>query len=121
MGTDARVSGVWQALQALGEGLTQAFGSPVPGDPEDQLKSHVRPFIEQSCAALGFPIVAKTESRYAKVGGRPDLGIDVRGALSGHIERHAWLPISYPWYFKLVGWGTVTLGVVAITGIVKRE
>ena len=89
MGTDARVSGVWQALQALGEGLTQAFGSPVAGDPEDQLKSHVRPFIEQCGAALGFPIVAKTESRYAEVGGRPDLGIDVRGALSGHIELKA--------------------------------
>ena len=63
MGTDARVAGVWQALGALGEGLTQAFGSPVAGDPEDQLKSHVRPFIEQCGTALGFPIVAKTESR----------------------------------------------------------
>ena len=89
MAADARVQGVWQALGVLGAGLTQAFDSPVPGDPEDQLKSHVRPCIEQCGKALGFPIVAKTESRYADVGGRPDLGIDVHGALCGHIELKA--------------------------------
>ena len=89
MGTDARVAGVWRALGVFGAGLTQAFDSPVAGDPEDQLKSHVRPFIEQCGKALRFPIVAKTESRYAEVGGRPDLGIDVRGALCGHIELKA--------------------------------
>ena len=89
MGADARVEGVWRALGALGAGLTQAFASPVAGDPEDQLKSHVRPFIEQCGQALGFPVVAKTESRYAEVGGRPDLGIDVGGALCGHVELKA--------------------------------
>ena len=89
MAADARAEGVWRALGALGAGLTQAFASPVAGDPEDQLKSHVRPFIEQCGQALGFPVVAKTESRYAEVGGRPDLGIDVGGALSGHIELKA--------------------------------
>ena len=89
MAADARVEGVWRALGVLGAGLSQAFGSPVAGDPEDQLKSHVRPFIEQCGKALGFPVVAKTESRYAEVGGRPDLGIDVRGALCGHIELKA--------------------------------
>lgn len=52
MATDARVAGVWQALQVLGAGLSQAFGRPVAGDPEDQLKSHVRPFIEQCGKAL---------------------------------------------------------------------
>ena len=85
----ARIEGVWRALGAFGAGLTQAFDSPVAGDPEDQLKSHVRPFIEQCGKALGFPVVAKTESRYADVGGRPDLGIDVRRALCGHIELKA--------------------------------
>lgn len=89
MAADARIEGVWRALGVFGAGLTQAFDSPVAGDPEDQLKSHVRPFIEQCGKALGFPIVAKTESRYAEVGGRPDLGIDVRGALCGHIELKA--------------------------------
>ena len=89
MAADAQVEDVWRALGVLGAGLTQAFDSPVAGDPEDQLKSHVRPFIEQCGKALGFPVVAKTESRYADVGGRPDLGIDVRGALCGHIELKA--------------------------------
>ena len=89
MPSDARVERVLQALGAFGAGLTQAFDSPVAGDPEDQLKSHVRPFIEQCGQALGLPVVAKTESRYAEVGGRPDLGIDVGGALCGHIELKA--------------------------------
>ena len=89
MAADAQVEDVWRALGVLGAGLTQAFDSSVAGDPEDQLKSHVRPFIEQCGKALGFPVVAKTESRYADVGGRPDLGIDVRGALCGHIELKA--------------------------------
>ena len=89
MGTDARVAGVWRALGALGAGLTQAFDSLVPGDPEDQLKSYMRPFIQQCGEALGFPIVAKTESRYAEVGGRPDFGIGVHELLSGHIELKA--------------------------------
>ena len=89
MGTDARVVGVWRALGALGAGLTQAFDSPVAGDPEDQLKSHVRPFIEQCGKALGFAVVAKPESRYAEVGGRPDMGIDLNRALCGHIELKA--------------------------------
>ena len=84
-GAEARVAAVWRALGALGAGLTQAFGSSLAGDREDQLKSHVRPFIEQCGAALGFPVVAKTESRYAPVGGRPDPGNrPARGAGRSH-------------------------------------
>ena len=90
MALEAQVAGVRSALAALGERLTRAFASPVAGDPEDQLKSHVRPFIERCGESLGFvPIVVKTESRYVEVAGRPDLGIDVRGALTGHIELKA--------------------------------
>ncbi len=88
--SDRQADRVHAALRNLGQGLTQAFDSPVPGDPEDQLKSHLRPFIERCGQALGFvPIVAKTESRYAEVGGRPDLGIAVRAALTGHMELKA--------------------------------
>ena len=89
MAANARVEGVWRALGVFGAGLTQAFDSPVPGDPEDQLKLNVQPLIVQCGEALGFPILAKSESRYAEVGGRPDFGIGVHKLLSGHIELKA--------------------------------
>ena len=88
--SDRQADGVHRALRTLAQGLTQAFDSLVPGDAEDQLKSHLRPFIETAAAALGFmPVVVKTESRVADVGGRPDLGVDLRGALTGHMELKA--------------------------------
>ncbi len=33
----------------------------------------------------------------------------------------AWLVMAFLWFLKLVGWGTVTMAVAALTGIVKRE
>ena len=33
----------------------------------------------------------------------------------------AWLVISYLWFLKLVGWGTITLALAAVTRIVQRE
>ena len=33
----------------------------------------------------------------------------------------AWLVMVYLWFLKLVGWGTVTLALAAVTGVVKRE
>ena len=88
--TDRQAEGVHRALRNLGQVLTQAFDSPVPGDPEDQLKSHLRPFIEHAAAALGrLGVVVKTESRVPDVHGRPDLGVGVRGVLTGHIELKA--------------------------------
>jgi len=89
MATDARVAGVWEELQAFGAGLTKAFCSPVAGDPEDQLKLGVQQLIVQCGGVLGFDILAKPESRYAEVGGRPDFGIGVNKLLSGHVELKA--------------------------------
>ncbi len=88
--SDRQADRVHRALRNLGQVLTQAFDSPVPGDPEDQLKSHLRPFIEHAAAALGrLGVVVKTESRVIDVHGRPDLGVGVRGVLTGHIELKA--------------------------------
>ncbi len=33
----------------------------------------------------------------------------------------AWLVVSYLWFLKLIGWGTVTLALAAVTRIVQRE
>ena len=51
-----------------------------------------------------------------------DLGIEsnwgVNTVAGGSL---AWLVLAYLWLLKLVGWGTVTLALAALTGIVKRE
>ena len=87
---DDQAAAVHRALQTLARNLTQAYASPIPGDPEDQLKSHVRPFVEAAGLALGhFDVIAKTESTAAEVHGRPDLGVGVRQVLTGHIELKA--------------------------------
>ena len=33
----------------------------------------------------------------------------------------AWLVMAFLWALKLVGWGTVTLALAALTGIVKWD
>ena len=85
-----QVAGVHRALRTLAQNLTQAFESLVPGDPEDQLKTHMQPFVVESGLALGrLGVVAKTESRVSDMRGRPDLGVGVQGVLTGHIELKA--------------------------------
>lgn len=86
--TDQQADHVHRALQDLARGLTDAFASPIPGDAEDQLKSHLRPFVEAAATALGSrDVVVKTESRVAH--GRPDLGVGRVSGLTGHIELKA--------------------------------
>ena len=81
---------VHRALRELARSLTEAFDSLLPGDAEDQLKSHMRPFVQAAAAALGFRgVVVKTESRVADVQGRPDLGVAVLNAPTGHMELKA--------------------------------
>lgn len=85
-----QAAAVHRALRTLARNLTQAYASPIPGDPEDQLKIHMQPFVVESGLALGrLGVVAKTESRVADVHGRPDLGVGVREVLTGHIELKA--------------------------------
>ena len=51
-----------------------------------------------------------------------DLGIESRwGIDTASGGSLAWLVLAYLWLLKLVGWGTVTLALAALTGIVKRE
>lgn len=90
MVTDQQADHVRRALQDLARGLTDSFASPIPGDAEDQLKSHLRPFVEAAATALGSrDVVVKTESRVAAVRGRPDFGVGRVSGLTGHIELKA--------------------------------
>ena len=51
-----------------------------------------------------------------------DLGIESRWVIdTARGGSLAWLVLVYLWLLKLVGWGTVTLALAALTGVVKRE
>ncbi len=51
-----------------------------------------------------------------------DLGVESRWTIdAANGGAFAWLVMAFLWTLKLVGWGTVTLAVAALTGIVKRE
>ena len=51
-----------------------------------------------------------------------DLGVESRWAVdTANGGWFAWLVMACLWFLKLVGWGTVTLALAAVTGIVKRE
>ncbi len=51
-----------------------------------------------------------------------DLGVESSWTIdtSGDSQR-AWLITWYLWFVKVVGWGTMTLALAALTGIVKRD
>ena len=51
-----------------------------------------------------------------------DLGVESRWTIdTANGGRFAWVVTWLLWSLKLVGWGTVTLALAALTGIVKRE
>ena len=51
-----------------------------------------------------------------------DLGVESHWMIdTSNNDAFAWLVMWFLWALKLVGWGTVTLALAALTGIVKRE
>ena len=51
-----------------------------------------------------------------------DLGIESRWTVdTANGGAFAWVVMWFLWSLKLVGWGTVTLALAALTGIVKRD
>ncbi len=51
-----------------------------------------------------------------------DLGVESRWTIdTANGGAFAWLVMAFLWTLKLVGWGTVTLALAALTGIVKRD
>ena len=51
-----------------------------------------------------------------------DLGVESRWTINtANGSAFAWVVIGFLWFLKLVGWGTVTLALAALTGVVKRE
>ena len=68
--------------------LQTAYQGNAKANPEDQLKTPIKNFLE-SAGILTTSVVLKTEVQEKGVAGRPDMGLEVGGLLSGHIELKA--------------------------------
>ncbi|MBM4287025.1 MAG: DNA methyltransferase [Deltaproteobacteria bacterium] len=75
-------------LRKYAAALTATFGLPVSFHPEDQLKSPMAELLRGCGQALGYATEVATEVQ-AEQGGRPDLGVTVKGLLTGHVELKA--------------------------------
>lgn len=65
------------------------FDTPVPAQPEDQLKAPVVELVEGSGTIFGRTVEARTEAQVQGLGGRPDIGVAVDRLLSGFVELKA--------------------------------
>ncbi|MET0621718.1 MAG: type ISP restriction/modification enzyme [Pyrinomonadaceae bacterium] len=73
------------ALQSFAASLRANFSTAVPANPEDQLKPPVQALLQS--VAIG--VQPRTEAQVEGLGGRPDIGVAVRGLLSGFVELKA--------------------------------
>ena len=62
------------------------FRQPVAAQPEDQLKAPVGGLLRATGGLTGLDVRWRTEVRADDVQGRPDLGVIVKGLLTGHVE-----------------------------------
>ena len=74
-----------EALEDCATTLARNFASSTRAQPEDQLKRPLQNLLE----ALQPGIVTRTEAAVAALGGRPDIAVDVRRLLTGHVELKA--------------------------------
>ena len=81
----AQLASFKTALEKFANDLQKAFASKMTAQAEDQLKSPVQALIK----AVRLNVITKTEAQVKDLGGRPDIGIEVAGALCGHVELKA--------------------------------
>jgi len=77
------------ALKEFAEDLSASFATPVPAQPEDQLKAPVLALLRATGSVFSLRVSARTEAQVQGLGGRPDVGVAVNGLLTGHIELKA--------------------------------
>jgi hypothetical protein len=78
-------TGFRRAAHRFAEELKANFASLMRAQPEDQLKGPVKDLIE----AAASNVATRTEPQVYELGGRPDIGVTVHGALCGHVELKA--------------------------------
>ncbi len=76
-------------LQTFAQVLTAKFASLGKSEKEAQLSSPVETLVTQVAGELGSKVILRRETRVAEIGGRPDFGVDIEGALCGYIELKA--------------------------------
>ena len=74
-------------LQDFAATVTAAFSNLASAEPEAQLTTPTENLVVQIADEIGFPATLRRETR--AVGGRPDFGVEVGGALCGYIELKA--------------------------------
>lgn len=77
------------ALEGYAETLAADVLSRIPAQPEDQLKAPVRQLLKRTGALLKRQIASRTEAQVEGLGARPDVGVEVNGLLTGHMELKA--------------------------------
>jgi hypothetical protein len=77
-----------EELENYAEAITVTFSLPIACNPEDQLKGPMAKFLKAVGKAMGQTVEVVTEV-HAEGLGRPDMGVAVKGLLSGHIELKA--------------------------------
>lgn len=88
-------------LQAFAADVSAKFALPVSFQPEDQLKGPVADLIKRAGNSLnGMAVDVVTEVRVDKLGGRPDMGVTVKGLLAGYVELKAPGKGANPQHFK---------------------
>ncbi|WP_296531408.1 type ISP restriction/modification enzyme [Rhodoferax sp.] len=75
-----------EAAHKFADDLRASFASSVHAQPEDQLKPPVQALIR---AAKASGVITRTEAHVDGLGGRPDIGVEIDGALCGHVELKA--------------------------------
>lgn len=75
-------------LKNYAQEVTAKFAFPIEVNPEDQLKTPIDALLKGIGAAIGLELGVVTEVHTDQLG-RPDMGIAVKGLLSGHVELKA--------------------------------
>ena len=75
-----------QIVGSFADDLENNFKQPVSAQPEDQLKSPVGSLIRETGILTGLNVAWRTEVIPDDIDGRPDLGVTVKGLLTGHVE-----------------------------------
>src|SRR5687768_7268948 len=74
-----------KAAQKFANDLQANFASGIPAQAEDQLK----PPVQALLWTVIDDVITRLEAQVHDLGGRPDIGVSVKGALSGFVELKA--------------------------------
>lgn len=75
-------------IKTYAEDVKSKFDLPIEFNHEDQLKSPITALVKRTGMAINLKVETVTEVQEAELG-RPDVGVAVKGLLTGHVELKA--------------------------------